>query len=284
MSLSPARIAAFEILLRVEQKDAFASELLHSPQRAQLSPADHGLATELVMGVLRWRSVLDREIEKRSSQPLKKLDREVLTALRMGAYQLQFLERIPAHAAVDESVDLVKRARKRSAAPFVNAVLRKLTAAQGSAPRQHRQAETADINSAHDAAALSAATAHPHWLVERWVTEFGIDKARAICGYDQQPPETAIRLAESGTEEELEQQGITLQPGRILTSARRVVAGDITKTEAFRKGRVAVQDEASQLVALLVGKGPRILDCCAAPGGKTRVLAERNPSATHSGG
>src|SRR5437764_11853826 len=100
MRISPARAAAFDILLRVETTDAYASELLHSSHVAKLSPADHGLATEIVMGVLRWRSVLDENIAARIEKPLAKLDAEVLTSLRLGAYQLLFLDRIPAHAAI----------------------------------------------------------------------------------------------------------------------------------------------------------------------------------------
>src|SRR5579864_4241532 len=125
MPVSPARAAAFEVLLRIESTDAYASELLHSSRFAKLSPADHGLLTELVMGVLRWRSVFDTTIAAHSSQALAKLDLEVLITLRLGAYQLIFLDRVPAHAAINESVELVKRAQKRSAAGFVNAVLRK---------------------------------------------------------------------------------------------------------------------------------------------------------------
>src|SRR5205807_1969266 len=109
------------------QEDSYASELLHSGRCAELTVQDQGLTTELVMGVLRWRSLLDATIAKVASQPLARLDREVLTALRLGAYQLGWLDRVPARAAIHESVELVKRARKRSAAPFANAVLRKLT-------------------------------------------------------------------------------------------------------------------------------------------------------------
>src|SRR6185312_9381794 len=125
MPVSPARAAAFDVLLRVETTDAYASELLHSSRVANLSPADHGLATEIVMGVLRWRSVLDEQLSKHADKPLAKFDAEVITALRIGAYQLLFLERVPAHAAINESVELVKKARKRSEAGMVNAVLRK---------------------------------------------------------------------------------------------------------------------------------------------------------------
>src|SRR6266853_1992178 len=129
MAVSPARSTAFEILLRVEREGAYASELLHSERLAKLSSRDHGLATELVMGVLRWRPLLDQRLAAASSQKLDRLDGEVLAALRLGVYQLQFLSKVPAHAAIFESVELVKGARKRSAAPFVNAVLRKIAGA-----------------------------------------------------------------------------------------------------------------------------------------------------------
>ena len=276
--MSPARAAAFDILLRIERQDAYASELLHSGQYSKLSFADHALATELVMGVLRWRSRLDQEIGRFSAKGVDKLDLEVLTALRVGAYQLMFLDRVPGRAAVHESVELVKRARKRSAVPFANAVLRKLAAStDDSAGRDHKVEEITPGS----AAELSQELAHPLWLVERWVREFGFDRAEEICRYGQHAPETAVRLVDPQAEAlaELRQNGIDLVPGRLLTSARRVRSGNISSTAAYAEGRVAIQDEASQLVGLLVGRGSRILDCCAAPGGKTRVLAERNPEA-----
>jgi 16S rRNA (cytosine967-C5)-methyltransferase len=125
-----------------------------------------------------------------------------------------------------------------------------------------------------------AASAHPSWLVERWSSAFGVDAVRQICEYDQSIPEVAVRVSDASVREELAQAGITLAPGRILASANRVESGEITRTAAFREGRIAIQDEGSQLVALLVGHGKRMLDCCAAPGGKTRVLAEQNSDAS----
>lgn len=258
MAISPARVAAFDILLRVEREAAYASELLHSSQYEKLAAADHRLATELVMGVLRWRSWLDERIRSHSAQPLAKLDLEVLIALRLAAYQLAFLSRVPARAAVHESAELVKRARKRSAVGFVNAVLRKMTGAA--------------------ATETDAVLAHPGWLVQRWQAEYGLEATGKICAYDQRVPATAVRL-DSADEEELTRDGIRLAPGKLVKSARLVAEGDITKTRAFRECRVSIQDEGSQLVALLCGRARRILDCCAAPGGKTRVLAERNPKA-----
>jgi 16S rRNA (cytosine967-C5)-methyltransferase len=257
MRISPARAAAFEILTRIENTDAYASEMLHSSRWAKLSTADHGLMTELVMGVLRWRSVLDARIAEHATQPLLKLDIEVLTALRLGAYQLLFLDRIPAHAAVNESVELVKQARKRSAGGMVNAVLRKID--KGSSDRND--------------------TSHPEWLVKRWTRTYGEDAVKKICAYDQITPKTAIRADRPAVIEELERSGIQLQPATFLANAF-AVDGNITQTRAFCERRLIIQDEASQLVALLVGQGVMILDCCAAPGGKTRIMAQQNPDST----
>jgi 16S rRNA (cytosine967-C5)-methyltransferase len=276
MPVSPARAAAFEILLKIETEGAYASELLHSPRLQKLSTADHGLSTELVMGVLRWRSKLDAEIARSSSQRLEKLDVEVLAALRLGTYQLAALERIPAHAAINESVELVKTARKRSAAPFVNAVLRKISQ-RGSELRENFGGAGAAHSSA---AAIAAAFAHPAWLVERWYREFGPETAAAICGFDQQVPVKAIRLRDPAAEEELHREHVELAPGALMANARLVLSGDASRSKAIREGKIRIQDEASQLVATLVGRGERLLDCCAAPGGKTGVLADRNPEAS----
>lgn len=269
--ISPARDVALDILLKVEQ-GGFASDLLHSERLAKLTTQDRALATELVMGVQRWRSRLDEAIASLASQALGKLDAEVLESLRLAAYQIGFLSRIPAHAAVNDSVELVKRKKKKSAAPFVNAVLRKLLAKKEllgplMSPGQKTIPE------------LSALYAHPLWLVDRWAAQYGLERAEAICAYNQQVPPAAIHLFGATVEQELVTAGIELVPGRLLRSARVITNGDVTSTAAFREGRVQIQDEGSQLVALLAGQGERLLDCCAAPGGKTAILAERNPQA-----
>jgi 16S rRNA (cytosine967-C5)-methyltransferase len=270
MPISPARIAAFEILLRVDEEDAFASELLHSSRYQALSGPDHRLTTELVMGVLRWRSVLDEKIANYSSLSLGKLDAEVITALRLATYQVMFLSRIPARAAIHESVELVKRARKRSAVPFANALLRNLS---GSALR------VTPIEESKTASELAGSSAHPQWLVERWCQEFAFDTARQVCSHDQAVPETSFVLRDQMLPKGLLNHGLELAPGQLLASACRIVRGDLANIPPTLRDQVFIQDEGSQLVALLVGAGSRILDCCAAPGGKTRVLANRNPSA-----
>jgi 16S rRNA (cytosine967-C5)-methyltransferase len=278
MSISPARITAFDILLQVEKDDAYASELLHASQYLSLSSEDHGLATQIVMGVLRWRSQLDSAIAPLSKWPLTKLDAEVLTALRMGAYQLNHLERVPAHAAVHESVELVKRSRRTSAAGLVNALLRKLGSSSAMLKRNAISSDAAPETSD----AIAKRFAHPEWLVQRWVAQFGLQTARAVCSENQRVPATHIHVRDlpggnASPPFDFVGENIQLAPGSLLASARRVESGDVTKTKAFRNGHVAIQDEGSQLVAFLVGRGSRILDCCAAPGGKTAILAEVNP-------
>ena len=280
MAVSPARAVAFEVLLRVEREESYAAELLHSARLAKLPSRDHGLATELVMGVLRWQSLLDRRLAAASSQKVERLDVEVLAALRLGVYQLQFLARVPARAAIFESVELVKAARKRSAAPFVNAVLRKIAGAGA-------EDIFAEIGESPDSITLAQNAAHPPWLLARWIERYGLEATRQICIQDQTVPGTTIHIHDdeshgdqiSQTDAELAAAGVQLAPGRLLSTARRVLSGDVTGTRAYQEGRISIQDEASQLVALLVGRGEQILDCCAAPGSKTALLARRNPRA-----
>jgi 16S rRNA (cytosine967-C5)-methyltransferase len=297
MPVSPARAAAFEVLLRVEREDSYATELLHSASLAKLSSRDHGLATELVMGVLRWQSLLDQGLAAASSQKIERLDGEVRAALRLAVYQLQFLSRVPARAAIFESVELVKAARKRSAASFVNAVLRKIA-------KDSTEDIFAKIDKSPDAITLAQNAAHPQWLVARWTKHYGLQGAQQICAHDQTVPGTTIHIHRDRSDDarsndaqsrddqscydqsrydqfeaELAETGVQLAPGRLLSMARRVLAGDVIGTRAYRDGRISIQDEASQLVGLLASGGELILDCCAAPGSKTALLARRNPRA-----
>ena len=256
-SIAPARKAAFELLLELRRKPESHSDALLRSKRA-LSAIDKNLMTTLVMGVLRWQLVLQQRIRQALTKSKGHLADPVQVALELGALQLLLLDRIPAHAAIFESVELARQSGNPYAVGLVNAVLRKLALA----PRL-------------DAAAASAA--HPLWMVERWVAAYGPETAAAICAYDQLPPPTTIRLTSPEAEAALHEQGLQLKAGAFVVNARRIAAGEVAP--ALDQGLVRIQDEGSQLIAEVAGRGRAILDCCAAPGGKTAILAERNPTA-----
>jgi 16S rRNA (cytosine967-C5)-methyltransferase len=271
--VSAARREAFRILLAVERGQSHSDDLLRGRSVDALSIADRNLTTTLVLGVLRWQIGLDRGFRPLLKRPNAKLDAEILIALRLGAFQLLFLDRIPAHAAIGESVELAKQAGQLFASGMVNAVLRKLSA------------DGARVDVRDESASIAA---HPAWMVERWVANYGEDAACAICRHGQTQPALTVRVDGAQIEDELARAGIELAAGELLNCARAVVAGDVTATEAFREGRVRIQDEGSQLIAELASTNlnqdqektqKKILDACAAPGGKTLILAERNPLA-----
>jgi 16S rRNA (cytosine967-C5)-methyltransferase len=281
-AISPARQAAFRILLAVDCGHAHADDLLRADEVSALAPADRHLATALVLGVLRWQIWLDQQIRPLLKRPNARLDPEVLIALRLGAFQLRFLDRIPAHAAIDESVELTKQSGHRFAAGLVNAVLR--SAARGGAAHS----TTAWDGLLEENSGKSAAVqAHPAWLAERWSEFYRVEAMQAICRHDQGQPRMSVRMESPAVAEELSDTGIALASGELLTAARTVVSGDVTATPAFREGRVRGQDEGSQLIGELaagvienlVQDEKKILDACAAPGGKTLILAERIPLA-----
>ncbi len=275
-AISPARKADFGILLAVERGKTHSDELLRGKEVSALAPSDRNLATTLVLGVLRWQIRLDEQLKGFLKRPRGKLNREVRIALRLGAFQLLFLDRVPVHAAIDESVELAKQSGHRFAAGMVNAVLRKLGAV---APRFDFLEKTP--------AELAMAQAHPAWMVERWCSFYGIEAARAICRHGQSQPALTLRVEGQAVEAELAQAGIQLEPGALLAVVRTVISGEASATAAVREGRARVQDEGSQLIAELAacagenldGKVNGILDACAAPGGKTLILAARNPEA-----
>jgi 16S rRNA (cytosine967-C5)-methyltransferase len=273
MAVSPARKIAYEVLRRVEAEGAYASDVLHSELGASVTAADAGLATEIALGVLRWRRLLDFLLERQLKKPIARLDLPVAIALRMGLYQLRFLERVPARAAVHESVELVKRARKASAATLVNAVLRRLQ------PESRNAIEALLPPQASSADRLGILHSHPTWMVERWLSRLGEPRTVALLEANNLPPRLSCALHDEARREEIlravENEGLRVEPGRLLKSAFAVSSGSPARTEAFRNGWLSIQDEASQAVPLLlnVQAGDRVLDLCAAPGGKTPPLA-----------
>ena len=273
MPVSPPRRIAYDVLHRVEAGGAYASDVLHEALDARVKPADARLATEIVFGVLRWRRLLDFLLDRHLKKPVERLDLPVRLALRMGLYQLRFLDKIPAHAAVNESVELVKIARKTSAASLVNAVLHKAaTEARQSAeqflPRKLARAER-----------LAISYSHPAWIVHRWITRLGEPPAITLLEANNQRPRLSCVLNAPDRREsvlgDLQKAGLHVDSGLLLKDAFVLSAGSPSRTQAFRNGLISIQDEASQAVPLLLGvrPGDRVLDLCAAPGGKTPPLA-----------
>ncbi len=269
-SISPARLAAFEILRRVEA-GAYASVLLAS-QASDLGPLDRSLCHELVMGVLRRQLWLDRLIEVYAGRKVGQMDLDVRLALRLGLYQLRFLSRVPDSAAVNESVNIVHFARLRSAAGMVNAVLRRASRETSIDPAE---LITDPIEK------LAVSTSHPVWLIERWIKAFGLENALAFADANNEPPPTAFRVVtnrarEADVVQRLRESGAVVEPSTLAESAWRITGAGNLLTELAGRGEIYFQDEASQLVAFALGAGPgeRVLDLCAAPGSKASQIAD----------
>lgn len=273
--ISPARVAAFNILQQVEN-GAFSSVLL-AAENPHLQPLDRALCHELVLGVLRWQLFLDKIVEHFSKRQVESLDPAVRIALRLGLYQLRFLTRIPASAAVNESVSLVRAARLSSATAFVNAVLRR-------AVREAEYDPAADISNPLEKIAVQ--TSHPTYLIERWANSFGIEETEAFASANNTVPPTNFRVVanranQSDVLSKLSAAGATLESSDIVNGAWRVSGATSLLREMSSAGEIYLQDEASQLVAhaMDVKRGERVLDLCAAPGGKTTLMADRTGDA-----
>jgi 16S rRNA (cytosine967-C5)-methyltransferase len=246
IKISPARAAAFRILLSVAE-GAHSDDLIFAPAVTALSAADKNLTMALVMGVLRWQTALDTAVGALMDRPLQKLSSEVTTALRMGLFQLWYLDRIPDHAAISESVELCRGANHAYATGMVNAVLRKL--ARSGKPAAKRKIVVT-------APALAVEYAHPEWMVARWMKTYGAAATEKILIADQSAEFAA-------------------------THGEEAVGATSFFVESAQGPQWPVMDEGSRLIAEIAAAGAakKILDCCAAPGGKTLVLALRHPEA-----
>lgn len=270
MKISPARLASFQVLNKIEIEKAFSSALLPIYEE-KLLPKDRALCHELALGVLRNKIYLDSAIQSFSKTKITKLDIEVLNALRLGLYQIIFLDKIPAFSAINESVNLVQQAKKSSAKGFANAVLRRATR------------EKIDLKFADEIEKLSVETSHPRWLLEKWIGEFGFEETTKLARINNQTPKLVFRLtpkSDAKTIEILQKLGVELSESKIVGSAWRVEKGNEMLFAYAKDGKIYFQEESSQLVAEIVisnlKTGGSFFDACAAPGSKFTQINKTN--------
>jgi 16S rRNA (cytosine967-C5)-methyltransferase len=277
--IAPARAAAYDILCAVSAGRADLPTAIAFTRRGLHDDRDRALAAEIATGVQRWRAALDHLIVQFSKRSIERLDSEVLEILRLSAYQLLHLTRVPASAVVDDAVNLAKRAGKTSAGAFVNAVLRAMSRA--GAPLRllpARPTDPADRGAALDY--FSIALSHPRWLAARWYARLGFDSTERWLRFNNEAAPLTLRANRLRTTREalatrLEADEVKVAPGRYAPEAFIVEDGHPLRGVGLGEGWFVVQDEASQLVPLLAGPDPglRVLDTCASPGGKTTALA-----------
>ena len=276
--IAPARIAAYEILTAVSAGNAdlptaiaFARDSLHDDR-------DRALAAEIAAGVERWRAALDHVIVSFAKRSLDRLDSEVVEILRLSAYQLLHLTRVPASAVVDDAVDLTRRAGKGSASGFVNAVLRTISRRRESLPLPARPANPSDREAVLDY--FSITLSHPRWLAARWLDRFGFEAAEAWQSFNNSPASLTLRANRLRTTPQeltarLAEDAVKVHPATYAPDGLIVDEGYPLRGAGLDQGWFVVQDEASQLVPLLAGEqvAASVLDTCASPGGKTTALS-----------
>lgn len=242
MKISPSRIAAVEILTKIEKEKAFSSVLM--PQFEQdLATNDRALCHALVLGVLRNQIYLDALISKLSGG--KKIDSIVKIILRIALFQIIFLDKIPAHAVLNDAVNLTQKAKKTSAKGFVNAILRRF------------QREKIELNFADEIEKLSIETSHPRWLIEKWITQFGFEETAKLANANNQTPKSSYRWTAKTTD-------------AVKKSLEKEADAKFLR-ELAENGKIYFQEQGSQMVGNVVNlkENDKFLDVCAAPGSKT---------------
>jgi 16S rRNA (cytosine967-C5)-methyltransferase len=268
--IAPARVAAYDVVLAVGAGRAdLPSALAHARSKLP-DDRDRALAGEIATGTLRWQAAFDHVIEAFSGRPSARLDPEVLTILRIGMFQLLHLDRVPAAAVVDDAVELARKAGKRSASGFVNALLRRVSRERKQLPLPEQP--PLDF--------LAITLSHPRWLAERWFARYGFDATVAWERFDNGPAAltlraNTLRTTRADLARELALVGVKTENARFAPDGLIVTSGNPLLTPLAHSGLFFVQDEASQLVGEFAGARPgeRILDACASPGGKTTQMA-----------
>ena len=269
--IAPARLAAYDVLRAVNSGRSDLPAALARVRARLDDERDRALAGEIATGTLRWQGAFDAVIAEFTQRPVDTLDREILDILRLTAFQLLHLDRIPASAAVNDAVDLARRAGKKSASGLVNAILRRISRERHDLPLPLRPAGTSY---------LTTTLSHPRWLVDRWLGRYGFEATEAWALFDNSPAALTLRANTLRTSREalaraLTSHGVETSPTRFAPHGLTVTNGNPLLTTLAGDGLFVVQDEASQLVAQLtaVKAGEQVLDACASPGGKTTAMA-----------
>ncbi|AVB11225.1 16S rRNA (cytosine(967)-C(5))-methyltransferase RsmB [Bacillus velezensis] len=265
------RELALEALEKLEQNQAYSNLLLTSVIKTNtLSDQDRGLLTELVYGTLQNKIALDYILKPFIRKP-NKVKPWVIQLLRLSAYQMEYLEKIPDRAAIHEAVEIAKKRGHKGIASFVNGILRSL----------QREGAPSFAEIEDPVLRLSTETSHPEWLVKEWVEAYGFEAAEKICRIHLVPPKQTLRVNHIKADREtmldkMENAGLEAEAGDLSPDAIKLLKGSIANTEFFQNGQVSIQDESSMLVARALDPKPgeTVLDACAAPGGKSAHIAE----------
>lgn len=275
--MNPARLAAARTLLALERGRTTLSTEAERERPDIADARDRALFLEITAGTLRWRAEIDACLASHSRRSVDDFSPEARAVLRSGAYQLLHLDRVPAHAAVSEAVEIIRTLGQPRAAGFVNAVLRRI-----SGPHARRALPSRPADSAlpqEQLRYLSVTLSHPQWLVRRWLEREGFEAAERWCRFNNATPTVAIRAApgQDSTEllNRLQEAGIEVTRARFAPDVYLLAAGGLGRIPIELRDSLLIQDEGSVLVALAAGvtDGDRVLDICAAPGGKTLIFA-----------
>ena len=296
---APARVAAHRVLRSTHEGRRDLATALDAARRDLADPRDRALAGEIALGTLRWRNAIDHILSQVSSRPLARISPPILDLLRAATYQIRWLDRIPAHAVVADTVTLTRAIGKPRGAGFVNAVLRAMTDGRRHAalprlqrPDLSRMAERTDTGGSREAALsyLSVTLSHPDWLAARWLDRHGLDAATAWVRFNNQAAPVTLRpnldrMSAPDLAAALAAHGVETIPARLAPHGLVVRTGNPTATPLAAEGAFIIQDEASQLVVELATPPPgsTVLDLCASPGNKTVGLAGPAPSTAESG-
>ncbi|MCF6137055.1 16S rRNA (cytosine(967)-C(5))-methyltransferase RsmB [Pseudalkalibacillus berkeleyi] len=272
--MSNVREVAMDLLLKIERSQAYSNLLLNQAiQKHNFSQKDSGLLTEIVYGTVQRKNTLDYYLNFFISKPLSKIDDWVVVLLRLSVYQMAYLDRVPDHAILNEAVTIAKKKGHKGISGFVNGVLRNV----------QRKGLPSLASVEGKALQLALECSHPQWLLERWINQLGVQNTTDMCTINNTPPSVTARVnslkmtSVNEVIQQLEEEAVYAEPSSVTPVGIKMRTGNLPRTNLYKSGSLTIQDESSMLVGYAVDPQPgeKVLDACAAPGGKTTHLSER---------